>query len=70
VAALLFFQQAQWLSHSCRQSRILEDRPWTGTIPGISLEGFFIWGATAMILEDWVANYAQSEVLLDTMPVG
>jgi 8-oxo-dGTP pyrophosphatase MutT (NUDIX family) len=69
VAALLFFQQAQWLSDSCRQSRLLEDRPWTGAIPGINLEGFFIWGATAMILEDWVAAYTQSEALLDRLPV-
>lgn len=69
VAALLFFQQAQWLSDSCRQSRSLEDRPWTGAIPGICIEGFFIWGATAMILEDWVAIYTQSEAQLDRLPV-
>jgi 8-oxo-dGTP pyrophosphatase MutT (NUDIX family) len=69
VAALLFFQQAQWLSESCRHSRLLDDRPWTGAIPGICLEGFFIWGATAMILEDWVASYTQSESLLDTLPL-
>jgi 8-oxo-dGTP pyrophosphatase MutT (NUDIX family) len=68
VAALLFFQQADWFSDHRRQCRLLEDRPWTGAIPGICLEGFFIWGATAMILEDWVATYTQSEALLDRLP--